>query len=93
MFLKRLYKNFEKIKKNYFDFLSQNFSSSFINILEVIIFIILALLVIYFIFVAFTEILLLLILLVLIMIYKKLSLICVEDMLFFLLIKLRKNLI
>ena len=58
--------------RNFFDYLSENFSESFINILEVIIFCILAVIIFYFIFVAFTEILLLLILLVLIMIYRKL---------------------
>tara|TARA_B100001741_G_C16052826_1_gene369571 strand:+ start:209 stop:427 length:219 start_codon:yes stop_codon:yes gene_type:complete len=72
MLSKKIYKAFDKIKRNFFDYLSENFSESFINILEVIVFCILAVIIFYFIFVAFTEILLLLILLVLIMIYRKL---------------------
>ena len=71
MLSKKIYKIFDKIKRNFFNYLSENFSESFINILEVIIFFILAVIIFYFIFVAFTEILLLLILLVLIMIYRK----------------------
>ena len=72
MFLKNLYKNFNRIKKGLASYLSDNFSESFINTLEIVIFSILGIIALYFIFVAFTEILLLLILAVLIMIYRKL---------------------
>ena len=72
MLSKKIYKNLEKIFKKFHAYLSENFSDSFINILEVVTFSILAILIFYFIFVAFTEILLLLILFVLIMIYRKL---------------------
>lgn len=72
MFRKKIFKFFEKIKKIFLNYLSENFSESFINFLEITIFIILAIIIFYFIFVAFTEILLLLILFVLIMIYRKL---------------------
>ena len=72
MLSRKIYKNLEKIFKKFHVYLSENFSDSFINILEVVTFIILAILIFYFIFVAFTEILLLLILFVLIMIYRKL---------------------
>ncbi len=67
----KIYKIFDKIKRNFSHYLRQNFSESFINILEVIIFCFLAVIIFYFIFVAFSEIILLLILLVLIMIYRK----------------------
>ena len=72
MFRKKLFNFFEKIKKIFLNYLSENFSESFINFLEITILIILAIIIFYFIFVAFTEILLLLILFVLIMIYRKL---------------------
>ena len=72
MFLKNLYKNLNRIKKGRTSYLSDNFSESFINTLEIVIFSILGIIALYFIFVAFTEILLLLILAVLIMIYRKL---------------------
>ena len=72
MFLKNLYKNLNKIKKSLVSYLSDNFSESFINTLEIVVFSVLGIIILYFIFVAFTEILLLLILAVLIMIYRKL---------------------
>ena len=72
MFLKNLYKNLNRIKKGLTSYLSDNFSESFINTLEIVIFSVLGIIILYFIFVAFTEILLLLILVVLIMIYRKL---------------------
>ena len=71
MFIKKLQKSFDKIKKLFLNYISENFSESFINILQIIVITILLIIVFYFIFVAFTEILLLLILLVLIMIYRK----------------------
>ena len=71
MFLKNFIK-IDKINKRNFAYLSDNFSESFINILEIVVFSILGIIILYFIFVAFTEILLLLILVVLIMIYRKL---------------------
>ncbi len=72
MFIKKLQRFFDKIKSLFYNYLSKNFSESFITILQIIVLIILSIILCYFIFVAFTEILLLLILLVLIMIYKKL---------------------
>ncbi len=72
MLSRKIYKNLERIFKKFHAYLSDNFSESFINILEVVTFSILAILIFYFIFVAFSEILLLLILLVVIMIYRKL---------------------